>query len=165
MAEPAIKIIPTPYQQVLALLHTDILRVIEQAIASEIGCRIIEDYSTTCTSFTQSEMSVSGMSVSEIEAFLLAHRDQIIRFGIAFLRDEAATDNTEEYPEGEEQDRTENKQFQGLGVGFGIKYAIFYHFLANRSKEEFLAFLKNRRIPHQAKFAREMRRVFEAVQQ
>jgi hypothetical protein len=165
MADPAIKVIPTPYQDVLALLRSDALRAVEQAIASEVGSRIVETYSTSSTNYTQADLSVSGMTVTETETLLVAHRDQIIKFGVAFLRDEAATDDSEEYPEGEEQDPSETVEVQGLGVGFGIKYAIFYNFLANRTPAEFRAYLKNRCIPHQAKFARELRRVFDAVQQ
>jgi hypothetical protein len=164
MADPAIKVIPTPYQEVLSLLHSDALRAIEQAIAAAVGIRIVADYSSTCTSYTQGDMSVSGMTVAQTEALLVNHRDQLIRFGVAFLRDEAATDDAEEFPEGEEQDSSETVDVQGLGVGFGIKYAIFYNFLAHRTPAEFRAYLKNRRIPHQARFARELRRVFDSVQ-
>jgi hypothetical protein len=163
MADPAIKVIPTPYQEVLALLHSAALRAIEQAIAAAVGSRIVEDYSSSSTSYTQADMSVSGMTVAQTEAVLVSHRDQLIRFGVAFLRDEAATADAEEFPEGEEQDPCEMVEVHGLGVGFGIKYAIFYNFLAHRTPAEFRAYLKNRRIPHHAKFARELRRVFDAV--
>jgi hypothetical protein len=165
MADPPIKVIPTPYQEVLALLRSDALRAVEQPIAAAIGSRIVEDYSTTCTSYTQADMSVSGMTVAQTAALLTSQRDQLIRFGITFLRDESATDNAEEYPDGEEQDPSETVEVHGHGVGFGIKVAIFYNFLAHRTPAEFRAYLKNRRIPHQAKFARELRRVFDLVPQ
>jgi hypothetical protein len=163
MADRAINVTPTPYQEVLALLRSEPLRAVEQAIAAAVGSKIVEDYSTTCTSYTQADMSVSGMTVAQTETFLIAHRDRIISFGIAFLRDQAATDDSEEYPEGEEQDPSETVEEHGLGVGFGIKYAIFYNFLANRTPTEFRAYLKNRRIPHHARFAQELRRVFDQV--
>lgn len=165
MADPGIKVIPTPYQDVLALLHSSTLRAVEQSIAAAVGSRIVEDYSSASTSDTQADMSVSGMTVAQTEALLVSHRDPIINFGIAFLRDQTATDDAEEFPQGEEQDPSETVEVHGLGVGFGIKYAIFYNFLAHRQPAEFRAYLKNRRIPHQARFARELRRVFDAVQQ
>jgi hypothetical protein len=165
MADPAIKVIPTPYQEALALLRSDTLRMVEQAIADAIGSRIVEDYSTTSTSYTQADMSVSGMTIAQTEALLVTRREQIIKFGVAFLRDEAATDDTEEYPEGEEQDPSGTVEVHGHGIGFGIKVAIYYNFLAHRTPAEFQAYLKNRRIPHRARFARELRRVFDTVQQ
>jgi hypothetical protein len=161
MADPPIKVIPTPYDEVLALLHSDALRGVEQAIASQVGSRIIEDYSNICTDYTRGDMSVSGLTVAEIVSLLVFRGDEIIAFGIRFLRDQEASRDEEEYPEGEEQDPSETVEVHGLGTGFGIKCAIYYNFLANRTLAEFRAYLKNRRIPHPAKFARELRRVFE----
>lgn len=165
MPDLLIKVIPTPYQQVLALLRTDALRVVEQAIATAIGFRIIEDFSTACTTFTQADLSVSGLTISEMESLLIAHRDRVIRFGIALLRDQAATDESEEFPEGEEQDPSEPGTSLGYGTGFGITYATYYNFLAHRSPEEFKAYLKNRRIPKHTQLARELQRVFDSVRQ
>jgi hypothetical protein len=163
MSKPVIKVIPTPFQRVLALLHSDALHTVERAIASQVGSRIVENYSTACTSYTQAEMSVSGLTVDEIESLLLTHRDRIIALGVRILRDEAATRGVEEHPEGEEQEPPEVIETLGLGTGFGIKYAIYYNFLAHRTPAEFAAFLKNRRIPHAARFARELRRLFGEV--
>jgi hypothetical protein len=165
MAAPVIKVLPTPCEQVLALLHSDVLRGVEQAIAAQVSTHVVEDYSPASTSYTQAEASVSGLTVAEIEALLRAQRDQIISFGVQFLRDEEATRSDEEYPEGEEQEPPETAAVEGLGTGFGIKYAIYYNFLANRTQAELLAFLKNRRIPHHARFARDLRRVFDQVRQ
>lgn len=162
MAEPAIKVVPTPYQQVLALLHSDALRAVERAIASAVGSRIVEDYSSTCTSFAQADLSVSGLTVAEAEAVLATERDRLIAFGVAFLRDAAATAGGEEFAEGEEP--SEAVAVHGLGVGFGVNYAIYYNFLARRTPAEFQAYLKNRRVPHRARFARELRRVYAATQ-
>ncbi len=164
MDDPTIRVIPTPYQDVLALLRSDALRAVEQSIAVAVGSHILEDSTIASTTRIQGDLSVSGMTIAETESLLLAQRDQIIRFGIAFLRDEAATDTAEEYPEGEEQDPPKIVSVLGLGVGFGISYAIFYNFLARRTPAEFRVYLRNRRVPHQARFARELRRVFESVQ-
>lgn len=46
MATPEIEVIPTPYQDILALLQSGPLRAVEQAIVTEIGWRIVEDYSS-----------------------------------------------------------------------------------------------------------------------
>lgn len=161
MADPGIRVISTPYPQVLALLHSDALRAVEQAIAAQVGSRIVEDYSAASTSYTQAEMSVSGLTVAEIETLLVERRGEIVAFGVRFLHDEEAMRDEEEYPEGEEEEPSEPGTTLGLGTGFGVKYTIFYNFLANRTPAEFRAFLKHRRIPHHAKFAKELRRVFE----
>lgn len=161
MPDPPIKIIPTQYDQVRALLLSDVLRIVEQTIAAQVGSKIVEDYSNACTNYTRADMSVSGLSVAEIESLLVSRRHEIIAFGVSLLRDEEAIRDDEENPEGEEQDPSETVEVHGLGTGFGINYAIYYNFLTNRTPAELRAYLKNRRIPHQAQFAKALRRVLE----
>jgi hypothetical protein len=162
MPVPSIKIVPTTYQEVMSLLKSNALRAVEEAIATQVGQRIIRDYGTAETQHTQAIMSVSGMHAAEIENYLADHRDRLIAFGVRFLRDKEATKTEEEYPPGEEQDEASGESVSlGLGSGFGITYAIYHSFLANRPVAEFRQFLQNRRIPHHSKFAKELRRVFE----
>src|SRR5262245_48053777 len=104
MADPPIRVIPTSFQQVLDLLTSEHLRSVERAIAAEVGMRVVEDYSAAATSYAQAEMSVSGMTASDIEALLRDRRDRLVAFGVRLLRDQAATHDDGEYPEGEEQD-------------------------------------------------------------
>ena len=163
MPDPAIKVIDTPYQAVVALLQSDALRSVEQPIAASVGMKIIEDDSSTSVSMKQADLSVSGMTVAQMEALLISDRDKLVKFGIGFLSDKDATDDAEEFPEGEEQDASATVEVLGLGVGFGVTHAIYYNFLANRTPAEFRAYLKNRRIPHQAKFAKDLRRVFDSL--
>jgi hypothetical protein len=68
MADPAIRIIPTSFQQVLDLLTSEHLRSVERAIAAEVGMRVVEDYSAAATSDTQAEMSVSYTSPLKVSA-------------------------------------------------------------------------------------------------
>ena len=84
----------------------------------------------------------------------------MIAFGVRLLQE---TSDEEEYPEDEEQDPDEESETLGYANGFGIKYAIYHHFLANRSLSELRAFLKNRRIPKHTKFAKELQKVFLQV--
>jgi len=155
-----ISIIPTTYQEIVSLLTSDELAGVECPIAEQCGLQILRDMASTTTSFAQAEVSVSGMTVDEIKRYLALHRDRLVAFGVRFLRDEDATKDEQEYPEGEEQDAEGESEAIGLGVGFGVKYAIFHNFLANRSAADFRAFLKNRRIPKHTKFAKELERVF-----
>ena len=162
VAAPAIRVIPTPFHDVLALLHSPALRAVEQAIVAKTGSRIVEDYSVTRTSMTQADLSVSGMTVAEAESLLITHRDRIIAFGVALAPDDS-TDHDGEFPEDEEQDASEPVEVLGMAVGFSVGLAITYNFLANRTASDYLAYLKNRLVPHQARTARELRRVFDAI--
>jgi hypothetical protein len=104
------------------------------------------------------------MTASDIEVLLRDRRDRLVAFGARLLRDQSATCDEGEYPEGEEQDTSGPSELVGLGTGFGVKYAIYYNFLANRTPAELRAFLKNRRTPHHARFSRDLRRLFDEAQ-
>jgi hypothetical protein len=166
MAKSSIKVIPTPFLEVVAVLQSPSLNRVEEAIAAAIGQPILREYSSVSVSPTQAAMSVSGMSLGEIQKLLDDHQDALIVFGTRFAQDAEATKVEEEYPEGEEpddEDDDSNSVTLGMGTGFGVVYAIYYKFLANRPPKEFRDYLKNRRIPHHAKFAKELRRVFHEV--
>ena len=163
MPTPTIKVIPTSYQEVIALLNSDALHAVEDSVAPQIGLNIIRDYSTASTQYTQAEISVSGMTVNEIEKFLVNNREVLITFGVQFLTDQEATKGEEEFPDGEEQDEAGESRVLGIGTGFGVKLAIYFNFLANRTPAEFRDYLQSQRIPHHARFAKELRRVFESV--
>lgn len=159
-----ITITPTTYQEVVSLLTSDELAAVECPIAERRRLRILRDLASTTTSYLQAEVSVSGLTVAEIRKYLALHRSSLIAFGVRFLGDGDATKEEQEYPEGEEQDPDGASETLGLGVGFGVKYAIYHNFLTNRSASDFRAFLKNRRIPKHTKFAKELVRVLAEVE-
>ena len=154
-----ITIVPTTHQEVVALLTSDELAAVESPIAERCRFKILRDLASSTTSHVQAEISVSGMSVPEIVVYMRNHRNHLIEFGVRFLGDEAATDDEQEYPEGEEQDSDGESESLGYCIGFGVKYAIYHNFLANRPAADFRAFLKNRRIPGHTRFAKELARV------
>jgi len=155
-----ISLTPTDYQEIVALLTSNELAAVECPIADRCRLRIIRDLASTTTTHLQAEVSVSGMTVAEITHYLARNRNHLIAFGVRFLGDSDATKEEQEFAEGDEQDADGESETMGLGVGFGVKYAIYHNFLANRTAAEFRAFLKNRRIPKHTKFAKELERVF-----
>ncbi len=159
-----IDVILTSYQEVVALLKSEALATVEEAIAARCHLNIIHDHGAASTSYTQSEISISGMNACQIENYLANNEHSIIEFGVGFLSDEDATSDEQEYPEGEEQDPDGESELLGYGNGFGITYVIYHNFLANRTPAEFRAFLKNRRVPKHTKFMKELARVFDEVQ-
>jgi hypothetical protein len=159
-----IKIIPTVYQEVLALLKSDTLAAVEHPIAARRHLKMIYDDGTASMTYLRAEISVSGLTTAGIEEYLSHHKDAVIRFGLRFLGDQNATSDEQEYAEGEDQDPPGESEILGLSNGMGIKVAIYHNFLTNRMPAEFLAFLKNRRIPNAAKFARDLDRIYSESQ-
>lgn len=155
-----IQIIPTVYQEVLALLKSDVLAAVEQPIAAGRRLKMIYDDGTASMTYLRAQISVSGLTTADIAKYLSQNTDALIRFGLRFLGDHEATSDDQEYPEGEEQDPPGESEILGLSNGMGIKMAIYHNFLANRTLSELLAYLKNRRVPKAANFARDLIRVY-----
>jgi hypothetical protein len=163
MPDPPIKVVPFTFAEVLDVLHSASLRKVEQGIAQQTGQRIIEDYSPVCINLTLASMSVSGMNAAQIQALLDNESERLIAFGVKFLREEGMTRDEEEHALGEEEEPSTLVEVRGLGTGFGITYAIYYNFAANRTPAEFRAYLKNRRIGGAAKFASQLRRILQEI--
>lgn len=157
-------VLPTSYQAVLSLLKSTALGAVEEAIATRCGLRIIPGDGTASITYTQADISVSGLTTTQLEDYLTTNRNSLISFGARFLCDDDATSDDQEYPEGEEQEPDGESQERGHEVGFAIKIAIYHNFLANRTPAEFRVFLKNRRIPKHTKFAKELARIFDEVE-
>lgn len=139
------------FKRVVELVGSPTLNSVEQPIADTVGLKILEPSALTL-SWTMGELSVGGIPVDEFEDYLESNRKNLIAFGIEILRDEH--DLGEEYPEGEEQDPPGDRKTLGLGAGFGITHAIFFHYTFDRTAKELREYLKNRRMPHRAKYAK-----------
>ena len=136
----------TSLQDVIALLESDTLAAVENAIAIHVGERVNRDHLHITASLMRGEISLSGLSSDTVAALLRDRHDSIVAFGVRFLNDDP--DDVDEVVEKE-----------GLGVGFGITYAIYLHFLETCTSNVFTEFLKKRRIPGARKFAADLRRV------
>lgn len=158
-----IKVIPAPYEDVLALLKSDALAAVEDVVAARCAIRTIDDHGAAQMSYMQAAISLSGMTTGQLENYLSTNQLAIITFCIRIINHTEATGDEQEYPEGEEQDPDEEIESLGYGNGFGLTCAIYHNFLANRTPAELRAFLKNRRIPKHTKFANELASMFAAV--
>ncbi|HEY4258580.1 MAG TPA: hypothetical protein VGM98_00410 [Schlesneria sp.] len=111
-----IKIIPTVYQELLALLKSDVLAAIERPIAVGRRLKMIYDDGTASMTYLRAEISVSGLTTAGIQEYLSQNTDALIRFGLRFLGDQNATSDEQEYAEGEEQDPPGESEILGSSV-------------------------------------------------
>ena len=147
-----IELQPVEFKRVADLVASQVLNSVEQPIADSVGLKILEPSDLTLT-WTKGELSVGGIPFDEFEDYLRSNRENLIDFGIAILRDQHELGD--EYPEGEEQDPPGDSETLGLSAGFGITHAIYFHYTFDRTAKELRAYLKNRRIPHRAKYAKD----------
>jgi hypothetical protein len=153
-------------QQAKQLLLSPELAAVEDAVAAQVGLRLIRDLAVTTYGPVEIDVGFTPLAFDDVLQRLRADRDLLIRFRVAFLNDPFSKDEREEYPPGEEpdpEDLPKTIEMLGLGTGFGITDVVRTYYLRERPKADFTAYLKKKRTPHAAKFARELRRIFESV--
>jgi len=150
--------------EVQLLLESSKLEHIENEIASQVNSYVNRDYLSFMVNGAVKQLKHACLNTKDIMAILSEQAELLIQFGVAFLHDEEATSDEEEYPQGEEldeDDKSETVSEHGIGIGFGITYAIYLNYLQKNTKQEFVKYLKAERIPYAAKFASELKRVYE----
>lgn len=139
-----------------ALLLSQELSEIETAITGECETYINKDHIDFTIGSLRREINNSGLSIEYIREQLHSKKDSIIAFGIRFFDKFKNAPNEEEYPKGESVPKSQRPQVissHGVGIGFGVKYSIYYDFLTNRPKE-LIDFVKKERIPKANKFCK-----------
>ena len=153
-------------QEAKQLLLSPELAAVEEAVAAELGLRLLRDMRVTTYSQVEIDVGFTPLTYAQVIERLRADRDLLVRFHVAMARDPEATDDTEEYPPGEEPDPADlprTIEVLGLATGFGITDVVRLYYLRERPRGDLTALFKKQRIPFAAKFARAVRRVFNEV--
>lgn len=127
---------------------------VEFKIARSLNLTVYSENKKILGKLIEEEIQISKIPKETLLNHFLKNKQHLIRFGINMYRHEFLEDG-EEYPNGEELSKTEESQTIsscGLGIGFGITYAIYYHFLSNDNTLGLKEYLKLRRIPYHTKF-------------
>ena len=152
-------------QEIKALLASPELAAVEDGIALRTGQSVVHRDGKLWDRI-QRELRLTPLTVENVLERLQTRRELLIDFGVAFLGDAEATEETEEYPPGEAPDPDDLpktiKQL-GLACGSGVKYLIYVYFLLERDQKDFVSFLKQVRIPGANKFAGDLKRVLAGV--
>src|SRR4030095_8182992 len=142
--------------EIKELLASNDLSVIEDDIALACNTYVNKSLMDFTIGILRREISNSEISLNHIHHLLRSKRDSIVKFGIRLYNSLKDGPIEEEYPVGEEIPKSERPKdiaSLGMGVGFGIKYAIYLHFLET-NPSELLAYLKKERIPRAQKFCK-----------
>jgi hypothetical protein len=157
-------------QEAKQLLMSPELAAVEEAVAMQVGLRVLRDggraEEVAIEQIVAHVSEYTLFTVDDVLQRLRSDRDLLIRFWIAFQRDSAANEPSQEYPPGEEpdpEDPPEPRKVLGLFSGSGVIMVVWLHFLRERDKPQLAGYLKDRRTPHAAKYAANLRRIFESV--
>jgi hypothetical protein len=128
---------------------------VEEQIASELGLEVYSEQKHIIGNLIQKEIEQSMVGKPVLHSYFIKNRSEFVKFGVLLYTGERKANDGEEYPKGEtvpREQRPVELKSHGLGVGFGITYAIYFHFLNTNKLAELSEFLKIRRIPHYKKF-------------
>jgi hypothetical protein len=144
------------------ILISNELSEIEVAITIECNTYVNKEYIDFAIGVVRREIDNSGLPITYIREQLKLKKGSIIKLGIQILKFARNKPIEEEYPQGEEppaSEKTKTVSSNGIGVGFGIKYAIYLDFL-ERNPKELPAYIKKERIPNAAKFAKTLTQLY-----
>jgi len=139
-----------------AILISNELSEIEVAITNECESYVNKEHIDFTIGIVRREIANSDLTITFIREQLSLKKDAIIKLGIQILKALKGKAREEEYPKGEMPrggGKTKIISSNGIGVGFGIKYAIYLYYLENKPKE-LTEYLKKERIPKAAKFSK-----------
>ena len=138
------------------ILISSELSEIEVAITNECETYVNKEHIDFTIDIVRREIANSNLTLTFIREQLSVKKDAIIKLGIQILKALKGKPREEEYPKGEIPrggGKTEIVSSNGVGVGFGIKYAIYLDYLENKPKE-LTEYLKKESIPNAAKFSK-----------
>ena len=140
------------------ILSSNELSEIEVAITNECKTYVNKEHIDFTIGIVRREIANSDLTIDFIRKQLSLKKDAIIKLGIQILKAQRGKSYEEEYPKGEippEGGKTKIISSNGVGVGFGIKYAIYLDYLENKPKD-LTEYLKKERIPYAAKFSKNL---------
>ena len=146
------------------LIDNPIVNEIENNIATEIGFKVYNRNKDIIGGIVRKEIEQSMIDKSILLSYFTEKREELIKFGIILYKNEQYIIDGEEYPKGEvvpKSERPVTLASYGPGIGFGITYAIYFHFLSNNKIDELSEYLKRRRIPYFKKFQSRLITYFE----
>ena len=149
--------------EVELLLKSEDLSFIETSVAKECNTYVNKEHLDFTVNILRREITNSGLDINYIKELLSSKKMPIIKFGIDFIKKQVNEPHVEEYPEGEEVSEVEKSKVlesQGLGIGFGIKIAIYFNFLEKDIQDELLNYLKAEKIPFASNFAKTLNRIY-----
>lgn len=136
----------------------------ERRLAEQFGVQIVP-LDGRRIELLNAEVATSEFSLSDVASLFASQRDLLMRFATAWYFDCNSHDYGEEWDpaEGDQQrgaDKT--RQIDGITQGYLLGYTMLLLYAMQRPSD-LVAYIKRRRIPHAAKVAQDVRRLYRLV--
>jgi hypothetical protein len=120
-----------------------------------------ESNPTVTLQSAMNDVCYTGLSTAEFRALLSRDMALILQLSAS---GEQGEDVGGEYPPGEEPgpgEESEDIEELGLSQTAGIHLATLLHFLRDRPHADLMSYMEMSRMPHRAKYAKQLRRAYE----
>lgn len=131
-------------------------------ITNECETYVNKDYIDFTIAILRKEIENSGLTIEYIREQLLLKKKSIIKLGIQILNALKDKPIEEEYPKAQGIPGSKRPQIissYGVGIGFGVKYAIYLDFLETKPKE-LIDYIKKEKIPKANKFYKTLQELY-----
>jgi hypothetical protein len=149
------------YRELLARLRGEPLNDFEWEVGVELGKPVIPGWGDSTQ--LHRELCRSEVTPAFLDRCYGEQREAFRGFLVSLARELMALPDEEEYPPGEEPDPDDQPSEGielGLGQAFSLLYLQYYRFYLQPDDGLLDDWLKYRRVPHRAKFRRELKQAF-----
>lgn len=156
---------PNEFAEAGELLKGEALRTVSAAIAATRNLAVVDSNPVATLSSTMNDLWLAKLSAADVCRLLEQDKDSIVKLAVRHSRitthDPLRDDG--KFGPGEEQDPAGEAVLLGLGPDVGITWAIYFHFLRDRTPADLRSFLKKRGSRRAASFVREVTRAYADV--
>ena len=141
------------------LLKSEALRAVDAAIGAARNQPVTDSNPVMTLSGVMNDLWHAKLSAAEVRRLLAQDKDLIVRLADRYLQtSDPIADAARDFPGGGEATHL------GLAVGVGVKWAIYLHYVRDRTPAEFRSYLKAQGVRNAGTFARELAQAYADVQ-
>ena len=147
------------------LLKSEALRAVDERIGAGRNLPVRDANPVATLSSVMNDLWRAKLSAADARRLLEQDADLIVNLAVRHAQTTAIDPLADDgkFAPGEEQDTAGEAVLLGLSAGVGITWAIYLHFLRDRTPVDLRAFLKARGSRRAAGFARELARAYADV--
>ena len=156
---------PNEFAEAGELLKSDALRAVSAAIAAARELSVVDSNPVATLGSTMNDLWLAKLTPADAGRLLEQDKDLITRLAVrhATITTQDPLRDDGKFAPGEEQDPAGPAQLLGLGPDVGVTWAIYLHFLRDRTPTELRSYLKKRGSRTAASFVRELTRAYADV--
>jgi hypothetical protein len=138
----------------ITVFNNPLISEMDEKICSILKVKLIASDSEILEKISEEEQNQSGIKTLELLSLFEKENEELTKFICYSYSLESKVEKKLD------RVKKEDRKTVGLGKGFSITYGIYYYFLKNKKKKEFLDYLSKRKIPQHREFYERLENYF-----